>query len=409
MVAVFLATVFASAAGIGGGAVLVPLFTLIGDYTEHEAIPLGLATVFGASLFSTFGTFLWLKHPRVPHRPMIAYDVVQVLLPATLLGTTVGVFLNKLSPNWLIMVLLVLLCAIMGFRTLDKARKTYAKESDAYETVPSDSNAYDLQQSEALLQKDERANMPCAALEMEIAQESTCCKWSTIFSLVQTWLIVLGLALLKGGHGANSLLNVTCGSIGYWAVVGLNIPVLAILTMISARSTLAAHRHREEIGYQYAEGDVIWDASKAVRLPLLVCVGAITAGMLGVGGGMILGPIFTELGFLPEVSSATSTIMVLFMSSATVAQFIIFGMIDMEYALFFGCVGGVLGAIVGTKGARVILQRTGRASIIVFCLAFILLGSGLLMLYTGFVQLRVSGLTGFRPMCGRAGVAAKID
>jgi len=59
--AVFLATVFASAAGIGGGAVLVPLFTLIGDFTEHEAIPLALATVFGASLFSTFGTYLWLK------------------------------------------------------------------------------------------------------------------------------------------------------------------------------------------------------------------------------------------------------------------------------------------------------------------------------------------------------------
>ena len=44
--AVFLATVFASAAGIGGGAVLVPLFTLIGQFTEHEAIPLALSTVF---------------------------------------------------------------------------------------------------------------------------------------------------------------------------------------------------------------------------------------------------------------------------------------------------------------------------------------------------------------------------
>ena len=39
---------------------------------------------------------------------------------------------------------------------------------------------------------------------------------------------------------------------------------------------------------------------------------------------------------IAEVSAATSTMMVLFMSSSTVAQFVIFGMIDMEYAAFYG-------------------------------------------------------------------------
>lgn len=45
--AIFLAVVMASAAGIGGGAVLVPLFTMLGGFTEHEAIPLSIATIFG--------------------------------------------------------------------------------------------------------------------------------------------------------------------------------------------------------------------------------------------------------------------------------------------------------------------------------------------------------------------------
>ena len=99
-IGIFLATVLASAAGIGGGAVLVPLFTLLGEFTEHEAIPLSIATVFGGSMFSTLGAYLWQKHPLVPHRPMIAYDVALVLLPATLLGSTVGVFLNKMCPTW---------------------------------------------------------------------------------------------------------------------------------------------------------------------------------------------------------------------------------------------------------------------------------------------------------------------
>lgn len=121
-IGVFVATILASAAGIGGGAVLVPLFTLLGEFTEHEAIPLSIATVFGASAFSTLGNFLWLKHPLSPHRQQIAYDVVIALLPATLLGSTVGVFLNKLCPNWMIMVLLVSLCAYSGKRTVQQVK-----------------------------------------------------------------------------------------------------------------------------------------------------------------------------------------------------------------------------------------------------------------------------------------------
>lgn len=69
---------------------LVPLFTMLGDFTEHEAIPLSIATVFGASMFSTLGSYVWQRHPLVPHRPMIAYDATIVLLPATLLGSTAG-------------------------------------------------------------------------------------------------------------------------------------------------------------------------------------------------------------------------------------------------------------------------------------------------------------------------------
>eukprot|EP00964_Phaeocystis_antarctica_P150724 scaffold118212_cov48-Phaeocystis_antarctica.AAC.1 len=68
-----------------------------------QAIPLSIATVFGASTYSALGNYIWQKHPVVKHRHQIAYDVVLVLLPSTLLGSTAGVFLNKVCPNWLIM------------------------------------------------------------------------------------------------------------------------------------------------------------------------------------------------------------------------------------------------------------------------------------------------------------------
>ena len=70
---------------------------------------------------------------------------------------------------------------------------------------------------------------------------------------------------------------------------------------------------------------------------------------------------------------------------------------------------GVCGAVVGTKGAKALVEKTGRSSMLVFILAFLLFGSGALMLATGSVQLMRSGLTGFRSLCGRAGAAAAND
>ena len=68
---------------------------------------------------------------------------------------------------------------------------------------------------------------------------------------------------------------------------------------------------------------------------------------------------------------------------------------------------GVAGAIVGTKGAKSLIERTGRASFLMFFLAAILFGSGLLMAYVGITQVLKSGLTGFQPICDRAGAAAR--
>ncbi|KAL1524271.1 hypothetical protein AB1Y20_019174 [Prymnesium parvum] len=435
--AVCAATILASAAGIGGGAVLVPLFTLLGEFTEHEAIPLSIATVFGASAFSTLGNFLWLKHPLVPHRQLIAYDVVSALLPATLLGSTVGVFLNKLCPNWLIMVLLVSLCAFSGYRTVQQGFKRRAKESKEAaggyaavamgeheehvhdDTVEMHDMLSPVQDTKLQASTSARLDGPSSRpghiyahhlqveIEAEIAREARF-PFGTLLMLCRTWLVVMGLSLLKGGHGAPSLIGIKCGTPGYWAVVLLNFPVLGGLGILIGRDLVRQHLRKVEMGYSYVDGDVQWDTDKVRLYPRVVAVGAVAAGLLGVGGGMILGPIFNELEFLPQVSSATSTIMVFFMSSATVGQFVIFGMLDMKYASFYGAVG-VVGAIIGTKGAKVLIEKTGRASFLIFFLAIVLFGSGVLMAATGVPLIMQTGMTGFRPLCGRAGAAARVD
>ena len=310
------------------------------------------------------------------------------------------------------MALLVALCVFSGKRTLDSAWKRRAKEDSqgAYQKVATQEEPGGTElSSPSPGGKPDNAKLGVPtderALAVEVANESSF-PWGSLLTLARTWIVTMLLSLLKGGHGAPSLLGVTCGTPGYWGVVGLNVPVLGILTWLAGRALTARHRRLVSIGYTYAEGDVEWTDEKVWTYAGTVAVGAVAAGMLGVGGGMILGPIFNELEFLPQVASATSTIMVLFMSSANVGQFIVFGMLDVPYALFYGCTG-VLGAIVGTKGAKALLDRTGRASYLIFFLAAILLGSGVLMAGAGVPQILKTGFTGFRPICGRTGAAAR--
>ena len=137
-------------------------------------------------------------------------------------------------------------------------------------------------------------------LAKEVDEESKFA-YGPLCLLARTWIACMLLSMLKGGHGAPSLLGVTCGTPGYWGVVGLNLPVLSLLTWLAGRALVKRHEARLACGYQYAEGDVQWDDHKVWAYSGYVAVGAVAAGMLGVGGGMILGPIFNELDFLPQV------------------------------------------------------------------------------------------------------------
>jgi hypothetical protein len=55
------------------------------------------------------------------------------------------------------------------------------------------------------------------------------------------------------------------------------------------------------------EGDVHWDARATLLYPFL-CTGAgILAGLFGVGGGMIKGPLVLEMGLTPMQAHGINT------------------------------------------------------------------------------------------------------
>ena len=118
---------FANAGGIGGGGLFVPLLILVFGLQVHYAIPLSKVMVFGGAL-TRFVSTVTARHPSA-NRPIINYEVVLLFQPIILVGTTVGVMLNRILPAILILILLTLLLSATTIRTCRKGRKMWKAES----------------------------------------------------------------------------------------------------------------------------------------------------------------------------------------------------------------------------------------------------------------------------------------
>ena len=87
------------------------------------------------------------------------------------------------------------------------------------------------------------------------------------------------------------------------------------------------------------------------------------AGLLGIGGGMIVNPLLLELNSHPQAAAATSTLMVLFSSSSAALSFGFGHQLNLHFALIFGlcCMGA---SFVGVLLVQRIVKRSGKVSFI---------------------------------------------
>ena len=76
--------------------------------------------------------------------------------------------------------------------------------------------------------------------------------------------------------------------------------------------------------------------------------GNFRAGLLGIGGGMIVSPLLLELGLHPQVAAATSSLMVLFSASSAALSFAFDHLLNIEYALIYG-----IGALLPRSGLKI--------------------------------------------------------
>ncbi|RLN60113.1 hypothetical protein BBJ28_00016418 [Nothophytophthora sp. Chile5] len=439
----FVSTALGSGCGVGGGGLLVPMYIFFIGLSPKHAIPLSKATIFGNAVASYYFNFN-RKHPSKyrsvllrslipgpptdylvtlgavnPKLPMINYQVSGIMEPTTLIGAIFGVMMNHVFPDWLILVLLVTLLSYITYKTAvkgnkrfdvsiaarqwlaktrrnKKARQIRREDEEDFRSLPP-LIEHEPTSSDALvggLDKHNFGTFPAdddqwserrGAIER---REMSVFPVKYIAALVLSWLVVLVQSLLRGGHGAPSAIGVACNSPDYWLLTFLPLMLLVLITAWVGYQLRLLNRQKVLSDYPFVEGDIHWIKRRTLIFPTLCTMAGVAAGLLGIGGGMVKGPIMLEMGILPPVQSATANFMILFTSSSTTLQFAINGQFPgerqydyMAWFAFVGCLGGFC----GQKVVAYIVKKYKRESIMVYILAATI---GLSAIAMGFVGLQ---------------------
>lgn len=128
LIVLYFAGSIASAGGIGGGGVNVPLLLVLGGFDYKDAVVFSLCTVLGNHLAQSY--INWpISHPYVKQRPLIYWDLILFLLPTQLGGSNLGVIISDAPPELLLLICAFLILALAIAKTYYKFMSYYHEES----------------------------------------------------------------------------------------------------------------------------------------------------------------------------------------------------------------------------------------------------------------------------------------
>merc|ERR1719444_452809 len=107
-------------------------------------------------------------------------------------------------------------------------------------------------------------------------------------------------------------------------------------------------------------------------MPAVALGAGFLGGLLGLGGGVIVGPVLLELGMHSEAVQATTAAFVFLSSSLATVQFALLSQHIWHYALWYGLIVG-FATILGQYVCTEVVQKRKRYSAITLSIAGVLL------------------------------------
>ncbi|GMN29465.1 hypothetical protein TIFTF001_002431 [Ficus carica] len=334
----FFGAALGSVGGVGGGGIFVPMLTLIVGFDPKSSTAISKCMIMGAA-GSTVYYNLRLRHPTLD-MPLIDYDLALLFQPMLMLGISIGVAFNVMFADWMVTVLLIILFLGTSAKALLKGIDTWKKETmmkkDAQKQQEEDSESKPGVGSGADYKP--LPSGPAASHDEKVPILQNI-HWKELSMLMYVWVAFLVVQIVK-------------------------VPIAVSVTLFEAICLYKGTRVIASKGKEITN----WKLHQIFLYCSCGIVAGMVGGLLGLGGGFILGPLFLELGIPPQVASATSTFAMVFSSSMSVVQYYLLRRFPVPYASYFVLVA-TIAAFTGQHVVRKIIAILGRTSIIVFILA----------------------------------------
>lgn len=372
---IFCSATLAAAAGTGGGGVFVPLLIMLSDVKAEAAVPLSQCMVLCGSLVN-LSTFVSQRHPDMPARPKIDYDCVVLFEPMLCLGVTLGVMVHQTIPKWFLLLLLGGTLGLALWRSLSKGLRQYWAEEKqqaaalgaaaAAASPVSDAEASPVETQTSI---SDASGGGATASARQFLQQHT----RQMAGILAVWLTML-LASLHG----------------MFVCTARFVTFLAALAVLLVAGTAVIERYvvqmdgEDEEGVSPSTGSptkaISWKSPVGAstigkaRFPFVAFGAGLLGGMLGLGGGIIVGPVLLEVGMHSEAVQATTAVFVFLSSSLATVQFALLSQHIWHYALWYSAVVGAA-TLLGQRLCETIVRRHKRYSVITLSIAAVLAAS----------------------------------
>lgn len=390
LIMVIIISAITNSGGVGAGTVMVPVFALFFGFSSSDAVHLSRLTIFCGA----FLNFLinWNKRNSLePNKLLIDYNLSSVMIPLHLAGAEIGVIFGKYLPSLFVTVLLFIFLLISIRKTYERSliesnsEKKEKVEEIVKETVPRVQEETNIMDEEGEGQENGESPVKTnqsQSLEMdhEKPQENNRKLYDWVITtetLVKnhyrnflifgiSFFVVTASALLRGGDGRPSIIGLPNCSEETWKIIahsqGINI-VLAFLGFLLNRSEMEKES-RDRL-------TTVEDRQLRLKLLLAAYLTGIAAGVVGVGGGMVLSILMLSIGMEVGSAGALSLFAVLFSSSSTTIQSVIAGGIHLRHCTPLVSMS-FIGATLGIFVVKRLIERLAKPSIILWVLLVVL-------------------------------------
>ncbi|KAK4538489.1 hypothetical protein CDCA_CDCA18G4514 [Cyanidium caldarium] len=422
----FLVAGIHNAGGSGGGTSYITLFVLLAGFQIAAASANSHAYIFAGMIANVAFNLFQLHVARNTSR--IDWDLAVVTVPFFLTGSAVGVYLNQVLPGYFIslllaaiMLLLIIYNAFFGIRiTMLEMRLIRASETGA---LSADWRVGDAEKASAKTKRhiEEKTTEPTETEDLtrdgEITArvsaeggskaipaavpltrvkprrwwhwidpkmhsrslgellywESSWWHWRYWLVLAFLWSVLFVCRYLSGSRKQQSPVGMPlCGAV-YWVVFAVQQTVLLGSGFWLLYRARRLEQMRIRLGYPWfvdgtGLGDLRFTNNFQIWYPLFSLIVGVFDSFTGIGGSDLLMPALYSVCHMHPFTVQSSVSAIIFVtSSAGAVQFLAYGVLDIDYSLFYGLFA-LLGSLTGVILVYYFAKRYNLAALLILVL-----------------------------------------